>query len=108
MLHPEHVGVGPALRDHVRVLDVLLELLVGRHEIGAHALCGELPLPAAVARRPHAAARDADLHVTRIARVDADRVDARLIGAAAEPLLAARVVPQRRDRAPTNRRHPPT
>ena len=95
MLHPQHVGVGAALRHHVRVLDVGLELAFGRHELRAHAGGGGLPARAAVARGPHPAARHAHLHVTGIARIDQHRVNAGMIGAAAEPLLAPRIVPQR-------------
>src|SRR6185369_13560616 len=49
---------------------------------------------AAVGRLPDAAAGDAEEDVFAVARVDADGVNAGQVGAAAEPELAARLVPQ--------------
>jgi hypothetical protein len=49
---------------------------------------GLLPRRSAVDRPPHAAARDADRDALRVARVDADAVDARVVVPAAVPVLA--------------------
>src|SRR5262249_45840114 len=53
------------------------------------------PCAAAASVTPTRAGRDPDRHVLRVARVNADRVDARPIGAAAVPLFAQGVIPER-------------
>ena len=95
MLHPERIGVGQALYDLMRILRVRFELHLRRHVFGAHPCAPDAPRLSAVARHPRAAARDADDHIVRIARVYANRVNAGIVGAAAEPHFALRVVPQR-------------
>src|SRR5262249_45889761 len=55
---------------------------------------------AGILGEPDAAGRNADPHALRIARVDADRMDAGQVGAAAVPLLAERMVPQRAHHVP--------
>ena len=77
----------------MRILHVRFELPLGRHERGAQAGAGDVPRLSAIARAPHAATRDSDEDVARIARIHADRMNAGMISAAAEPLFAARIVP---------------
>src|SRR5439155_7989944 len=67
------------------------------HELRVHPLRGELPAAAGVRALPYAAARDRDRDLLAI---EADRVDARLVVAAAEPLRALFAVPQRAQQRP--------
>ena len=60
-----------------------------------HAVRGGAPVLAAIVGRPHAAGGNADRDARRIARIDADRGDARIVEPAAHPVLALGQVPQR-------------
>jgi len=95
VLDPQHVGRRRALHHAVRILDVLILLAFGRHEIGLHAGRRQLPARAAVARLPDAAARHRDGDMLRVARVDEHRVNAGVVIAAAEPVAAAPIEPER-------------
>src|SRR5690242_9604373 len=48
--------------------------------LGAHSVAAKPPALSAVASAPHAATRDAERHMTRIARVDTQRMNARMAG----------------------------
>src|SRR5688500_440822 len=95
MLDPQCVGVRRALCDEMRALHVGIELPLGRHELGAETAARDVPRSPFIARTPHTTTRHAHEHVTRIAWIDAHRMDSGMIRAAAEPLLAPRVVPRR-------------
>src|SRR5207253_6387004 len=73
---------------------------LGRRILGAHALAALFPARAAVLREPDAAGRDRDPYAPRIARIDTDRMNAGQLGAAAHPLLALGMIPQRADHFP--------
>src|SRR5438132_4892755 len=47
MLGPNHVGIRAALREHMRILCIRLELALQRHVLGAHSLSRDLPCIAA-------------------------------------------------------------
>src|SRR5262249_59543136 len=78
-----------------RVLNVGLKLPLRRHELGSHAGTAKAPGGAAIARGPDSTAGDADDDVARVARIDADGMDAGVVGATAKPLLAQRIIPER-------------
>src|SRR5581483_9585078 len=63
--------------------------------LGAHAVPALAPGLAGILGVPDAAGRHGDRHVGRVARVDADRMNAGQVGATADPLLAVGMVPQR-------------
>src|SRR5689334_8759378 len=100
MLGPHLLRLGGALGDAMRVLDGGVELALRRHEFGAHAGGFDPPVFPTVARDHHPAAGDADRDVPGVARMDADRMDPRLLGAATEPVLLLRARPQRIDELP--------
>src|SRR4028119_1730850 len=62
---------------------------------GTRAHAGAAPPPDALLAPPGPTAGDADQEAAGIPRIDADGVDARDVVAAAEPLAAGRVVPER-------------
>src|SRR5437660_10458768 len=97
VLGVEHVRPRRRLHEPVHVLDVLVHAALGRHELRVHTLRGELPAAPGVRALPYAAARDRDRDLLAI---EADRVDARLVVAAAEPLRALFAVPQRAQQRP--------
>src|ERR1043166_7422306 len=78
----------------MRILGVRLELHLRRHVLCAPPFAADAPGAAAVTRHPSAAARNADDNVLRIAWIDANGVNTRVIRAATEPHFALRVVPQ--------------
>lgn len=94
VLGPEMVGRAGALDESVRILDIGIATLVGRHVSGAHALGTVFPVRAVVFADPDAAAGDAEDDAAAVARVDGDGVDARVIVAAAEPFPALREIPE--------------
>src|SRR5438270_4838265 len=100
MLRPQHLGARGALNDAMRVLDVGIVAALGRHELGVHAVRGELPAFAAVARLPGAAAGNAHRDAPVVARVDANGMDAGMVVAAAKPLGALGPPPQALDKGP--------
>ena len=95
MLDPEHVGRGRTANHTMRVLHVRVVGLLGRHVRGLHAPGLRRPRRAIVAGDPDAAATDAHQQLAGASRMRADRVDARHVVAATEPLAAAGLVPQR-------------
>ena len=95
VLHPQHIGLRGALHHAVRVLCVGVLGAVGRHVVGLHSIGGQAPGLATVPRLPHAATGDGQRQVLRVARVDQQRVHARVIVAATHPVQAARLQPQR-------------
>ena len=97
-------GARGALHDAVRVLDVGSSAL-GRHVLGEHAVACAVPVSPPSRAEPDAAARDAEPDdVAGCARIDADRVDAGMVGAAAEPLACGPGGPTATRRAPSCRR----
>src|SRR3546814_13316348 len=94
MLAPHRLRRGGAGREAVRVLDRGVVDAVGRHVGGGEALAAERPARAVVLAEPHAAAGDAEHALPAVARIDAKRVDAGIVVAAAEPLRARRLVTQ--------------
>src|SRR5262245_554232 len=101
MLSPEEIGMSGALDDTVDVLNVGIVRLFGRHVCGPDAVGAAVPGTAAIGRDPNATAGNADRNVSRVARIDADRVDAWQIGAAAKPLFSFRIEPERLDKLPS-------
>src|SRR5204863_10195946 len=97
VLRPEHFGFRHALCEAMHILDVGVVAALGWHEFGVHALAGELPALAAVGALPGAAARDGDGDLAASA---ADRMDARLVVAAAEPLRTFLALPKRAHQRP--------
>ena len=93
-----------ALREAVRVLPAPLVGLIGRRVVGAQALAFAVPRFAAVGAEPEAAARDAEPDDVGVARVDEDRVNAGIVGAAADPELAVRMTSKGFRRAASCRR----
>src|SRR5205823_6025726 len=63
--------------------------------VGAHAVSALGPGFTAVARDPHAAGRDGDGDMTRIMRIDADRVNAGMLRAVRSPVVTFRMIPKR-------------
>src|SRR5438132_2892978 len=94
VLRIEHLGPRGRLHHAVDVLDVLVVLALRRKVIGVHAARRELPAFAVIGALPYAAARNGDGELARIARIDADRVDARGVVTAAEPLSALLAIPE--------------
>ena len=78
--------------------------VLGRHVLGAHAVRALGPRRAGVPVRQMPPRRDADRDRLRVARIDADRVNAGVVLAAAAPLRALGVEPQRLDDPPRSRR----
>ncbi len=97
MLRPKDLGSRRALRQAMHILDVGIVAALRRHEFGVHAFAGELPARAAVGALPGAAAGDRDGHFFT---VEADRVDAGLVVAAAEPFGTLLAIPQRAHQRP--------
>ena len=93
MLHPQHVRIGGALGNRVRVLDIGILGTLGRHEVGPHAGAGVGPGSAGVAGLPDTAARDGDGDMGTVARVDEHAVDASLVVATAHPFAPTFVLP---------------
>src|SRR5262249_52099836 len=90
----------PAADDAVGVLDVRVVAALGGHIGGEHPGGAALPGLATVIGRPDAPAGDAHGHAAAVPRVDADRVDARQVGAPSEPLAPLGVSPERFDQRP--------
>ncbi|MNN28695.1 hypothetical protein D3C81_1422740 [compost metagenome] len=93
VLHPQHVGLRGAMHQAVRVLDRRFLAQFRRHVVGTHPFRRAAPVGAAVAGLPDAAAGHSDGDVPAVARIDAHRVDARPVVAAAEPAGALGAVP---------------
>src|SRR5262249_56657091 len=74
--------------------------LLGRGVLGAHAFAAQAPARARILGEPDAAGRHRNPRALGIARIDADRMDAGQVGAAAHPLLALGMVPERTDHVP--------
>ena len=100
MLGPENIGSGGALDNAVDVLDAGLEFEVGGHVVGVHAVGLAGAGLAVIFRKPNAAAGDAGSDAVGMPRIDADGMNAGIIGAAAKPLLTAGMVPKGFDQAP--------
>src|SRR5882672_6681269 len=83
----------------MRILNQGIQLPFGRREVSAHAL-PDTPGRAAVASAPGAAARNTNDDVVGVVGMNADRVNARHVVAAAEPLLTLRHPPQTFDERP--------
>ena len=99
VLRPQAVGRGRALHDAVRILHVHVELALGRHVGGPHALALARPARAAVAGRPRRRRR------RRCARRRIGAGRRRSNGSRAgrrrrRPFLAQRVVPERAHELP--------
>ncbi len=99
MLGPQHVGTRRALHNAMGILDQRIQLAPFRHEVGAHTL-PHMPCGTAVARAPGAAARDTDDNIVGVVGMNADRMNARHVVAAAKPLLALRHLPETLDESP--------
>src|SRR3546814_11937083 len=95
VLAPHGLRRRRADRQAVRVLDGGIVDPVGWHVGGGEPLAAEAPALARILAPPHAAAGDADHQPAAVARIDADRVDAGVVVAAAEPFRARRLVPTR-------------
>src|SRR6516165_10389084 len=67
---------------------------------GPHPFPAQRPTGAAILGEPDTSGRDRNPHAPRIARVHADRMDTGQIRAAAHPLLALGVIPERADHVP--------
>ncbi len=87
--------VRSALCNAVRILDGRILAALRRHVRREHSLRTAVPRSAAVVADPHAAARNSQRDVVVVGRVDADRVDPRVVVAAAEPMFALGLAPQR-------------
>src|SRR5690242_21699727 len=103
MLGPEHIRPRAALHETMHVLRVRIVRPLGRHVRRTHALRALHPGCAVVVAAPYSARGNADADHARIARIDADAVNARLIETAAEPLFALVLVPQRAHELPACR-----
>ena len=79
----------------MRVLDVGIALLIGRHELGKHPVGARGPCRPAVSRLHDTSTGDGDRHATRIARIDADRMNGRMLRASSKPLASLGAFPQR-------------
>src|SRR5215475_974577 len=95
MLDPEYVRIRMALSNAVRILEVGFELLFGRHVLGAHTASRRLPCSAPVLGGPYSSTRNPDRDAPGVTPIDADRMNAGMVRAAAEPLFAQRMIPQR-------------
>ncbi len=93
MLAPQHLRLRRAARDGMRILDLGVERLVGRHVLGAHAVRGLRPRSAPIVRDPGAPAAHAHQHGA--AREGTDRMDAGDVVAAAIPGRPFGPVPER-------------
>src|SRR5690606_30390587 len=101
VLHPEAVGCGGATGHPVGILPVRIgSTLVGGDEIVAHAVGSLLPVFSAIVADPNATAGYPDGDPPGIAGIDADRVDAWEIVAAARPFRPLGPVPQAADQLP--------
>src|SRR5262245_5388887 len=95
MLDPENFGIRRALHETVDVLHVGITLLLGRIVFGSHSASGGLPGFASVTRNPDASCGDADADVARIARIDANGVNAWPFRSVGTPFLALGMIPKR-------------
>src|ERR1051326_2431392 len=95
VLDPHDVGIRPALHETVDVLQDRLELLFRWRVFGAHAPAADFPGLPGISRDPDAAGRNADADVARVAWVNADGMNARMLRAVQAPVLALRMIPQR-------------
>ncbi len=100
MLAPDHVRIGAAGGDQVRILDIGIVGLVGRHEGGAQALPRQPPALARIVALPDPAAGDGHRHLAAVPGIDPDGVGRRQFGPAAEPALPLRQVVETRDQGP--------
>src|SRR5437867_3540013 len=94
MLHAEHVRMRAALHNAVRVLDIRFELFLWRHIFSAHPGTRRLPGESTVFTSPYTPAGDADGHAARIARINTNRVNARIVGASTKPFFAEGIIPK--------------
>src|SRR5438105_2240955 len=94
MLHPEDLRVRRALHEAMHVLGDRIELVFFGSIFGSHSLAADIPRLSCIASDPHTARRNANVHVTRVARIDADGMDARPLRAVRPPLFAPRVAPE--------------
>src|SRR5579883_3219399 len=101
VLCPEIIRRGAALRHHVNILDVGIELMFRRHVFREDSLAAELPRSAVILRDPDAAGRDREAKRLRIARITTQRVNSRKIRPTTKPLSAFGPVPQTAHQFPT-------
>src|SRR5207237_608416 len=95
MLNPEDLRIRRTLHEAMYVLSDRIELVFFRSIFGSHSLAAQIPRFSRIVSDPHAAGGNADVHVTRIARIDADGMDARPLRAVRSPFLAPRMIPER-------------
>src|SRR5438128_8370913 len=95
MLNPQDPRIRRALHQAMHILSDGIELVSFRSIIGSHPLAAQIPRLSCIASDPHAAGGNADTHVTRIARIDADGMDAWPLRAVRSPFFAPRVIPER-------------
>src|SRR5262249_40201463 len=100
VLHPHAPRRGAALHETMHVLGDGIVGLLGRGVFGAHPVAAQAPARAAILREPDAAGRDRDPHALGIAWIDADRMETGQVRAAAHPLLALGMIPERADHVP--------
>ncbi len=84
----------------MRVLRAHVVGLIRGHVGRAHAFTVAAPAHAAILGHPNATARDAEANDVRIAGIDNDGMYAGIIGAAADPAFAIRMVPEALDKRP--------
>ena len=89
-----------ALHQAMHVLHVGFESARRRHVFGAQALAAQPPIATAVVTAPHAARGHCHPQAARVARIDADRMQARIVVATAVPFMALGAVPQRAHQLP--------
>src|SRR4051812_18697604 len=100
MLDPEMVGVRAALRDAMNVLGNQVVPQLGWHVLGEESLPDVFPARSTVGGEPDATGGDRQAQRVGIARIEADRVDRRILVTAAGPPGAAGMVPETTDELP--------
>src|SRR5687767_7518663 len=100
MLNPKSLGLGSALRNQMRILNIGIVGAFGRHIFGAHSFATGVPSPSTVPGDPRAAAGNSKNNVIGVARTHADRMNAGIFRATTEPFLAFWTIPKRTDQFP--------
>src|SRR5439155_1548401 len=95
VLHPHVFRIRGALHKAVHVLAVGFVLLLFRNVLAPHSASAGIPGFSTVSRDPHSARRNSDTDVLRIARINADGVDAGPFRAVRTPFFAFRMIPKR-------------
>ena len=84
----------------MRILRAHVVGLIGRHVFRAHSFTVAAPRLATILGDPDASAGNANANDVRVARIDNDGMNARIVGATTDPTFSIRMTPEALDERP--------